>query len=119
MTETSRAYRELRTSSGHIGDVSDVSVKVREFDFVHGVKVSAVAVLSCQITHKQVSLETVLYHAGNVSLPRDNVLKKVKRAVNDYVRYAEQEDRDRRANRAMNSGYFRKEYGGRRGGRKN
>jgi len=111
MAEKSGADRELMTSSKHIGDVNDVSVKVREFDFIHGVKVSAVAMFVCPITHKQASLDNViLYHAGNVSLPDSKVLKKVGRAVNDYVRYARQADKDGRTSNAMNSEFFRNEY---------
>jgi len=108
MAEKSGADRELMTSSERVGDVS---VKVREFDFVHGTKVSAVAMFVCPITHKQVSLDNViLYHAGNASLPENKIREKVGRAVNDYVRYAGQADKDRRTSSAMNSKYFRDEH---------
>jgi len=107
MAETSGADRELMTSSERVGNVS---VRIREFDFAHGTRISAVAVLSCQITHRQASLETVLYHARNSPLSQDKILKKVRRAVGDYVRYAEQGEKERRTSRAMNSSYFRDEY---------
>ena len=101
------AYREFNTSSGYVGRVS---VRVGEFDFVHGVKVSAVARFICPITHNQVSLDNIIiYHAGNFPLSEKKMNDKVYKAIGEYVKHAEKLDRGERAEKAMNTKFFRNE----------